>query len=172
MAGGRAPITARLQSTPLSASFTGEGTLAPALFLSGAVSAKSASLRNAALWQAVNLPFELPDAPIDIAAELTADHAKWDFQALNLTMGEHSGTGGLTIVPQPGVAAVSGTLEFNTIDLAAIAGPVVRVKFDESVRAMPVSGRLIVLMKSADSTLGPETQPPEALSCRRRPSAK
>lgn len=42
---------------------------------------------------------------------------------------------------------------------SALAGPVVRVKFDESVRAMPVSGRLIVLMKSADSTLGPETQP-------------
>ncbi|XVJ57892.1 MAG: hypothetical protein HEQ23_00265 [Tepidisphaera sp.] len=42
---------------------------------------------------------------------------------------------------------------------SAIAGPVVRVKFDESVRATPVSGRLIVLMKSADSTLGPETQP-------------
>jgi hypothetical protein len=45
------------------------------------------------------------------------------------------------------------------LSAAALAGPVVRVSFDESVRKTAASGRLVVLMKSTTSTLGKEVAP-------------
>lgn len=50
-------------------------------------------------------------------------------------------------------------LTFAAQVASAFAGPVVRVSFEGSVRQAPVSGRLIVLMKAPDSTLGAETAP-------------
>jgi AsmA protein len=121
LAGGESTLAARLDADTHAATFDGRGNLGnPALF-SGAFTLETDSLAGALAWNDIAMPYPASDAPLTLSGNVAVDGLKWQFSELSGRFGGSNGRGSLTILPGNTPVSVAGTLDFDTLDLAALA---------------------------------------------------
>lgn len=120
IAGGESPTQVEFSGNPLVLKLAGDGRLEPAFFVSGAIKASAPSLARAMTWLGKDMPLGNADTPVEVSGTLTADAGKWQFDELVLQLDGSTGRGALTLVPDATPLSASGTLDFETLDLAAL----------------------------------------------------
>jgi AsmA protein len=110
MAGADTGVSAAFESAPLKTRFTGTARLQPAPFVEGAFFGEAKSVAAAAEWLGLQTQYQVSNLGLTLSAALKAEADKWQLE----------GTGGLIFQPNMSPPMVSGTLDFNVLDLAML----------------------------------------------------
>ena len=119
-AGYAAGVRMAFSSNPINASFTGITRLVPTPYFEGAVFAKSASLSAAAKWQGFALPFDFDAFSLNLSGFFKGDADKWQLEDSRLQLGSNNGTGSVIYQPNATPPRLSGTLDFESLDLGML----------------------------------------------------
>lgn len=113
-------VELKVASTPLNLDFTGSASLGNSLFLSGALQAKSASVRRALEWSGADIrPGEALGA-LELSARISAEQSKAKLDDLIIMIDRNRGIGVLDMALRDDAPpSVAGTLAFNTLDIAS-----------------------------------------------------
>jgi AsmA protein len=121
LAGFEASLNGNLTSDIATASMEGRGGFLPQPFFAGRAAFSAPSLAGAARWAGWSAPFTPEDAPVSISGRIGANGARLDMEDLSLSVGGTSGRGALSIVPGPETSSVSGSLDFEELDIETFA---------------------------------------------------
>jgi AsmA protein len=119
-AGADTGIAVDFQAEALTSRFSGNVRLMPSPFFEGTVFAKTGSIGAATHWIGMAAPDNFAGLAMSLSGALKGDSEKWQLEESKLQLGSNEGEGGLIF--QPGVAQplLSGTLDFETLDLAQL----------------------------------------------------
>jgi AsmA protein len=119
-AGADTGIGVAFVSAPVTSRFTGKVRLLPSPYVEGSIVANANSLLDAAQWQGLKPPFEFAGFGLTLSGALKGDADKWQLEDSQLQWGTNKGTGGLIFQPAMTPPMLSGTLDFETLDLAML----------------------------------------------------
>ncbi|MGL4405835.1 MAG: AsmA family protein, partial [Notoacmeibacter sp.] len=117
LAGKDTRTSLKLNSKFLTSQFTGITRLMPNPYLEGELSAEIPSLTHLSNWQHLSMPVGVPALGLGIKGLLKADAGKLQLENAQLLFGSNRGSGVLTLLPQTSPPALSGTLDFDVLDL-------------------------------------------------------
>lgn len=118
--GGSAPLSIRIASEPLTASFEGSANVA-GRYVDGTFSLKSPSIARALEWVRGELSPGASLGSLAIAGHASGGADRLKLSDATVAIGGNPGTGALELAFGEGVPTVSGTLAFDKIDLNALA---------------------------------------------------
>ncbi len=121
VAGSNARTRVSFLSKPLTASFSGLTRLLPTPYFEGTVSAHAALLFNAAKWQNIATPFNFAAFGLTLNGAFKGDADKWQLEDSQLQLGTNKGTGSVIFQPNALPPRLSGTLDFENLDLAMLS---------------------------------------------------
>jgi AsmA protein len=119
--GADAGVGVTFDVEPLTTSFTGTVRLRPAPYIEGLVAAKSASPQEVISWLGLKTPYAFSALGLTLSGALKGDSDKWQLEDSQLTWGTNKGFGGLILLPTLTPPMISGTLDFETLDLAMLS---------------------------------------------------
>ncbi|MCU0830804.1 MAG: AsmA family protein [Rhizobiaceae bacterium] len=121
LAGGETGLSATLKADGHAADFSGRGSFGTPPLISGDFTLDTRSVAQALAWQRIAAPYGGADAPLTLSGTVAVDGLKWQFSDLSGRFGTSDGRGALTVLPSEDPVSVAGTLDFDTLDLAAFA---------------------------------------------------
>ncbi len=114
-----AEVTANLQATPLSASFDGRVSLSYPLLANGTVTMQSPSMRQALEWIGTQIKPGEAIGALSLDAELQLQNNRAMLDKLIVELEGNRGIGVLDFKQHEDKPGVSGTLAFNSLDIAS-----------------------------------------------------
>lgn len=119
MAGGNTATKLNVTSNLVNASFDGSASLAPEPFLDGTISMSSPSLRRMLEWSQTEISPGAAVGEASLSAHVTGGASRLKFENVQLALGGSTGVGVLEASYAEGNPALTGTLDFETLDFAS-----------------------------------------------------
>src|SRR5690606_39043292 len=158
LAGGSAPLRLNLESAPLSTSFNGTADLRGPTMLRGEVSLETPSLARALALAGLPVSGELPAGAVFLSGNLESRGMQAEVSNASVTLGGDRGAGTLEFDLGADVPAVTGTLAFESLDLASMLSVITAGQFTPE-RADPAlladTLRLDLRLSAARAAAGP-----------------
>ncbi|WP_169054265.1 AsmA-like C-terminal region-containing protein [Nitratireductor sp. XY-223] len=114
-----AQVSVNLQSTPMSASFEGTASLSDPPFANGTVTMQSPSMRQALEWVGTQIKPGEAIGALSLDAELQWQNGRAMFDKLIVELEGNRGIGVLDFKQYDDKPGISGTLAFNSLDIAS-----------------------------------------------------
>lgn len=119
MAGGQAPLTLSVASTPATASFDGIADFSANGFFSGQARFEAPSMRRVLDWWETAVTPGTTMGAVTIASKVSGDAQRIKFEDAAIALDENPGVGALELSLQEKVPVISGTIAFQSLDLRA-----------------------------------------------------
>lgn len=120
LAGGSAPFRLALESAPLNSTFNGTIDLRGPTMLNGELAFQTPSLERALTMAGIAPESKLPVGAVALSGTLESRGLQAEISEANVTIGGDRGSGTLEFAIGGAVPAISGTLAFETLNLAAL----------------------------------------------------
>lgn len=117
LGGGPSELSVEIEASPLAARFEGRANLSGEVFLDGALSLASPSVRRLLEWTKSPFLTGLPPGAVSLASQVSGTLSRLRFADAEIILSERRGVGALEVSLLPGPPAVSGTLAFGDLDL-------------------------------------------------------
>lgn len=117
LAGGNGPIKASLKSAPLAASFDGIANLSENSFFDGSATVSSPSLRRALEWSDTEIAPGAAIGSVALEGKLTGSAQRLKLDTVKIDIGGNVGAGVLEASFTEAMPSISGTLDFDKLDL-------------------------------------------------------
>ncbi|MBN9236754.1 MULTISPECIES: AsmA family protein [Phyllobacteriaceae] len=118
-AGAAAPVTLSLKAAPANFSFDGTGNLSGQSFFDGQAKFTAPSLRRALQWLEAGIAPGAARGPVSITSKVSGDTGRIKFDKTEIDLDKTPGMGALDLSFVDPMPMISGTLAFDTVDLAA-----------------------------------------------------
>ncbi|WP_054310178.1 AsmA family protein [Mesorhizobium sp. 1M-11] len=119
LAGGAAPFTVSLKAPPANFSFEGNGNFSAKSFFDGQAKFSAPSLRRALWWLRAGIAPGATTGPVSVTSKVTGNTDRVKFDNAEINLDKNPGTGALDLSFSEGLPVISGTLAFDTVNLAA-----------------------------------------------------
>lgn len=120
IAGNDTKINANLAAGFANAQLSGNARLWPSPYFEGSFNAETNKLVDGANWQQLSNQLGGNQPRLTVSGQLKADARKWQLEDSKFLFGSNSGRGSLTVTPQASPPAISGTVDFEMLDLAML----------------------------------------------------
>lgn len=119
LAGGAAPFTVSLKAAPANLSFEGNGNFSGKSFFDGQAKFSAPSLRRALWWLRAGIAPGATTGAISVSSKVSGNTDRVKFDNAEINVDKSPGTGALDLSFSEGLPVISGTLAFDTVNLAA-----------------------------------------------------
>lgn len=119
LAGGAAPFTVSLKAPPANLSFEGNGNFSGKSFFDGQAKFSAPSLRRALWWLRAGIAPGATTGAISVSSKVSGNTDRVKFDNAEINVDKSPGTGALDLSFSEGLPVISGTLAFDTVNLAA-----------------------------------------------------
>lgn len=120
LAGGLSKVEATLESTRLMFRYEGEASAAENPFARGRVAASTPSLSELLKWTRLGFSFGAETGPAGFSGQITGNPTKFSLADATVDLDGNPASGAIEFAVAGGKPKVSGTLDFQTLDLASI----------------------------------------------------
>ncbi|PLP59256.1 AsmA family protein [Mesorhizobium loti] len=119
-AGGAAPFTVSLKAPPANLSFEGNGNFSGKSFFDGQAKFSASSLRRALWWLRAGIAPGATTGPVSVSSKVSGNADRIKFDNAEITVDKNPGTGALDLSFTDALPVISGTMAFDTVNLAAL----------------------------------------------------
>ncbi len=119
LAGGAAPFTVSLKAPPANLSFEGNGNFSAKSFFDGQAKFSAPSLRRALYWLRAGIAPGATTGPVSVSSKVSGNSDRIKFDNAEMTVDKNPGTGALDLSFNDALPVISGTMAFDTVNLAA-----------------------------------------------------
>lgn len=120
LAGGLSQVEAGLESSKVTFRYEGEGSAAANPFAQGKVAASTPSLSELLKWSRLGFSFGAGTGPAGFSGQITGTPQKFSLAEAIVDLDGNPAKGAIEFALDEGKPKVSGTLDFETLDLASI----------------------------------------------------
>jgi AsmA protein len=163
-AGGNAPVSLGMKSTPLTVSFDGTANISEGVFVDGTVKFSSPSLRRMLEWSRADVSARASIGSISVNSKVSGNAQRLKFDHAEITLDGNPGIGALDVSLGGAVPGISGTLAFDSIDLHSFLAAFTPLASLEDGNPGPPSGAGLIQGTNVDlrlsavkATAGPVT---------------